>query len=150
MLARSSSLLTRAAVCSTLRRPFTSTSLAPLSQTPLLRNDDEPTQSKAGGILESVLYGSKKSKEEDKATHSKVLARGKYVHELQSEYLFGKVWGRSGHWMLYPLETTVTYDVIHRTQSEAWPSGGVHGSHVMYRIGSSAFMECHILTQSST
>ncbi|KAI8335755.1 nipsnap family protein [Chlamydoabsidia padenii] len=37
---------------------------------------------KANEILEAVLYGSKKIKEEDAQTHSKVLARGKYVHEL--------------------------------------------------------------------
>ncbi|GAB5587923.1 hypothetical protein Unana1_02823 [Umbelopsis nana] len=84
MLARSSSVFTRTAACSVLRRSFTSTPLARLSQTPLLRTDDgQPAQSKTGGILESVLYGSKQSKEEEKATHSKVLARGKYVHELQ-------------------------------------------------------------------
>lgn len=84
MLARSSSVLTRAAGRSALKRSFTTTSIARLSQTPLCRNDDgQPQQSKAGGILESVLYGSKLSKEEEKATHSKVLARGKYVHELQ-------------------------------------------------------------------
>ncbi|CAO3590424.1 unnamed protein product [Absidia cylindrospora] len=37
---------------------------------------------KANELLEAVLYGSKKIKEEDAQTHSKVLARGKYVHEL--------------------------------------------------------------------
>lgn len=91
MLARSSSVFTRTAACSVLRRSFTSTPLARLSQTPLLRTDDgQPAQSKTGGILESVLYGSKQSKEEEKATHSKVLARGKYVHELQSKFLMAK------------------------------------------------------------
>ncbi|CAO3652749.1 unnamed protein product [Cunninghamella blakesleeana] len=38
---------------------------------------------KANELLEAVLYGSKKIKEEDAQTHSKILARGKYVHELQ-------------------------------------------------------------------
>lgn len=35
-------------------------------------------------IITSVLYGSKKEfgTEEDRQTHSKLLARGKYVHEL--------------------------------------------------------------------
>lgn len=38
---------------------------------------------RANEIIEAVLYGSKKIKEEERQTHSKVLARGKYVHELQ-------------------------------------------------------------------
>lgn len=43
-------------------------------------------QGRANEIIEAVLYGSKKIKEEERQTHSKVLARGKYVHELQSKY----------------------------------------------------------------
>ncbi|KAI8990883.1 hypothetical protein BDF20DRAFT_7104 [Mycotypha africana] len=39
--------------------------------------------SRANEILEAVLYGSKKVKEIEQQTHSKMLARGKYVHELQ-------------------------------------------------------------------
>lgn len=42
-------------------------------------------QGRANEIIEAVLYGSKKIKEEERQTHSKVLARGKYVHELQSK-----------------------------------------------------------------
>jgi hypothetical protein len=86
MLARSASVFARAAASSVSRRAFTSTSLTPLAQTPLLKTHDSPSQK--SGILESVLYGSKESKEEEKATHSKVLARGKYVHELQSKFSF--------------------------------------------------------------
>ncbi|KAI7852434.1 NIPSNAP-domain-containing protein [Circinella umbellata] len=40
-------------------------------------------QNVANDFIEAVLYGSKKTKEEDNQTHSKTLARGKYVHELQ-------------------------------------------------------------------
>lgn len=46
----------------------------------------EKKQGRANEIIEAVLYGSKKIKEEERQTHSKVLARGKYVHELQSKY----------------------------------------------------------------
>ena len=42
-------------------------------------------QNVANEFIEAVLYGSKKIKEEDNQTHSKTLARGKYVHELQSK-----------------------------------------------------------------
>jgi hypothetical protein len=45
----------------------------------------EKKQGRANEIIEAVLYGSKKIKEEERQTHSKVLARGKYVHELQSK-----------------------------------------------------------------
>lgn len=85
MLARTTSVFARAAVSSISRRAFTSSPLAPLAQAPLLKTHDSSSQK--SGILESVLYGSKESKEDDKATHSKVLARGKYVHELQSKCL---------------------------------------------------------------
>jgi hypothetical protein len=44
----------------------------------------EEKQGRANEIIESVLYGSKKVKEEENQTHSKMLARGKYVHEIQS------------------------------------------------------------------
>ncbi|KAG0162227.1 hypothetical protein DFQ30_002595, partial [Apophysomyces sp. BC1015] len=42
-----------------------------------------PEKGRANEIIEAVLYGSKRVKEEDSQTHSKMLARGKYVHELQ-------------------------------------------------------------------
>jgi hypothetical protein len=45
----------------------------------------EEKQGRANEIIESVLYGSKKVKEEENQTHSKMLARGKYVHEIQSK-----------------------------------------------------------------
>ncbi|OBZ85580.1 Protein NipSnap 2 [Choanephora cucurbitarum] len=40
-------------------------------------------QGRANEIIEAVLYGSKEIKEIENQTHSKLLARGKYVHELQ-------------------------------------------------------------------
>ena len=42
------------------------------------------TASKAKSIVSSILHGSEKAKTEVADTHSKLLARGKYVHELQS------------------------------------------------------------------
>ncbi|KAI7868906.1 hypothetical protein BDF14DRAFT_1723688 [Spinellus fusiger] len=42
---------------------------------------------KANTIIDAVLYGSQKVKEAEKQTHSKVLARGKYVHELQRHHV---------------------------------------------------------------
>ncbi|KAF7721200.1 hypothetical protein EC973_005118 [Apophysomyces ossiformis] len=42
-----------------------------------------PEKGRANEIIEAVLYGSKRVKEEESQTHSKMLARGKYVHELQ-------------------------------------------------------------------
>ncbi|RCI03955.1 hypothetical protein CU098_010617 [Rhizopus stolonifer] len=51
---------------------------------PLLnQNNTKTKQGRANEIIEAVLYGSKKIKEIENQTHSKVLARGKYVHELQ-------------------------------------------------------------------
>ncbi|KAI8877476.1 NIPSNAP-domain-containing protein [Backusella circina FSU 941] len=44
----------------------------------------EEKQGRANEIIETVLYGSKKVKEEENQTHSKMLARGKYVHEIQT------------------------------------------------------------------
>ncbi|KAI8636014.1 hypothetical protein BD408DRAFT_454824 [Parasitella parasitica] len=45
--------------------------------------EEESKQGRANEIIEAVLYGSKKIKEIENQTHSKMLARGKYVHELQ-------------------------------------------------------------------
>lgn len=39
----------------------------------------------ANDFLENLLYGSKTIREIESQTHSKMLARGKYVHELQSK-----------------------------------------------------------------
>lgn len=51
---------------------------------PILNNNDDDAKSgRASEIIEAVLYGSKKIKEIETQTHSKMLARGKYVHELQ-------------------------------------------------------------------
>ncbi|KAL1922633.1 uncharacterized protein VTP21DRAFT_10172 [Calcarisporiella thermophila] len=44
---------------------------------------NEGLPSKASGIINSILHGSKQAKDEDHQTYSKLLARGKYVHELQ-------------------------------------------------------------------
>jgi hypothetical protein len=63
---------------------------------PLLQKEEtadettKPTkQGRANEIIEAVLYGSKKIKEIENQTHSKMLARGKYVHELQNKlYIF--------------------------------------------------------------
>jgi hypothetical protein len=64
---------------------------------PLFQKDDtvdeviKPTkQGRANEIIEAVLYGSKKIKEIENQTHSKMLARGKYVHELQSIYYISR------------------------------------------------------------
>ncbi|KAI9260159.1 hypothetical protein BY458DRAFT_440180 [Sporodiniella umbellata] len=54
---------------------------------PTLPLQEETKQGKANEILEAVLYGSKKTREEENQTHSKVLARGKYVHELQKHHV---------------------------------------------------------------
>lgn len=43
---------------------------------------------KTGGILSSIFYGSPSAKAELSDTFSKVLARGKYVHELQSTSIY--------------------------------------------------------------
>lgn len=51
-------------------------------------NTDTTKHGRANEIIEAVLYGSKKIKEEERQTHSKVLARGKYVHELQGKLTF--------------------------------------------------------------
>ncbi|KAI8366624.1 uncharacterized protein BYT42DRAFT_505111 [Radiomyces spectabilis] len=62
------------------------------SATTSVKSQDDKTPEKketngdkgrANELIEAVLYGSKKIKEEESQTHSKVLARGKYVHELQ-------------------------------------------------------------------
>lgn len=52
------------------------------------QGDDEAKNGagRASEIIEAVLYGSKKIKELENQTHSKMLARGKYVHELQCKY----------------------------------------------------------------
>ncbi|KAI9020760.1 hypothetical protein CLU79DRAFT_703904 [Phycomyces nitens] len=69
------------------------TPLARLHTSPIRLQKEEDTEAsvskeaslpkKANGIIEAVLYGSKSVKEDESQTHSKVLARGKYVHELQ-------------------------------------------------------------------
>ncbi|KAG0181608.1 hypothetical protein DFQ29_007712 [Apophysomyces sp. BC1021] len=43
-------------------------------------------QGRANDLIDTVLYGSKEGREEGTQTHSKTVARGKYVHELQSGY----------------------------------------------------------------
>ncbi|CEG64542.1 hypothetical protein RMATCC62417_01493 [Rhizopus microsporus] len=79
MLSRvSKSYLTTRTLYTTARlaRPFPTLSLKEQEPAP-------PKQGRANEIIEAVLYGSKKTREEENQTHSKVLARGKYVHELQ-------------------------------------------------------------------
>ncbi|CAG8605473.1 3161_t:CDS:10 [Ambispora leptoticha] len=44
-------------------------------------NSTKP-KSKASAIVQSILHGSVRAKEEERQTHSKLVARGKYVHEL--------------------------------------------------------------------
>ncbi|KAI9270430.1 hypothetical protein BDA99DRAFT_320171 [Phascolomyces articulosus] len=78
------------------QRSFSTTPVAALQRTPSVLIPEKPTnqdnkeveekkrqQNVANEFIEAVLYGSKKIKEEDNQTHSKTLARGKYVHELQ-------------------------------------------------------------------
>ena len=45
---------------------------------------DTPKPKTIPGFITSVLYGNRQIKEELADTYSKVLARGKYVHEIQS------------------------------------------------------------------
>ncbi|KAG9295417.1 hypothetical protein G9A89_013446 [Geosiphon pyriformis] len=45
-------------------------------------NNNKP-KSKASSIVRSILHGSVLTKEEERQTHSKLVARGKYVHEFQ-------------------------------------------------------------------
>lgn len=53
-----------------------------------IKSKEEPKQGRANEIIEAVLYGSKKIREIENQTHSKMLARGKYVHELQCKFFF--------------------------------------------------------------
>lgn len=80
-------------------RYFSATAAADLQRSCnlLLRSakDDKPEtkekqQNIASEFIDAVLYGSKKAKEEENQTHSKMLARGKYVHELQSKPVASK------------------------------------------------------------
>lgn len=41
-------------------------------------------------IFQTILHGHPEIKEEESQTHSKLIARGKYVHEIQSIYLSSK------------------------------------------------------------
>lgn len=50
-------------------------------------NEEASVKSKTSSIVHSILHGSAATKEEDKHTHSKLIARGKYVHEFQSKFL---------------------------------------------------------------
>ncbi|CAG8506875.1 6061_t:CDS:10 [Funneliformis caledonium] len=47
-------------------------------------NDSDKIKSKASSLVQSILHGSQAIREEENQTHSKLIARGKYVHELQS------------------------------------------------------------------
>ncbi|KAJ8659182.1 hypothetical protein O0I10_005221 [Lichtheimia ornata] len=91
---RSTSRLTlpRALGLTTSRRFGTSSAVSFQRSSLILNNEDNKKeadknkwqqQTIANEFIEAVLYGSKKTKEEDNMTHSKTLARGKYVHELQ-------------------------------------------------------------------
>ncbi|KAI9488100.1 hypothetical protein BDB00DRAFT_66798 [Zychaea mexicana] len=90
---RSSNLLSRAALYN-CQRTFSTTPTTALEKTPSVLtpgkvedstdvDEKKRQQNIANEFIEAVLYGSKKTKEEDNQTHSKMLARGKYVHELQ-------------------------------------------------------------------
>ncbi|KAG0743254.1 hypothetical protein G6F57_004831 [Rhizopus arrhizus] len=70
-----------------LRSLSTTPSFACPSPTLSLKEDEPTVPSRANEIIEAVLYGSKKTREEENQTHSKVLARGKYVHELQTHHV---------------------------------------------------------------
>ncbi|KAI8067445.1 hypothetical protein BDF21DRAFT_345643 [Thamnidium elegans] len=68
--------------CLATIRPFHTTNFRSVTKRDTTE-ENESKQGRANEIIEAVLYGSKKIKEEERQTHSKVLARGKYVHELQ-------------------------------------------------------------------
>lgn len=81
----------RLPIQTTFRRQLTVPSL-------VLRAREEPRQEEAeeaaenkpkgvSGLITSFLHGSQAAKAELNDTFSKVLARGKYVHELQSKFL---------------------------------------------------------------
>lgn len=76
--------------CLTTIRPFHTTGFRSVTKQDT-NEENESKQGRANEIIEAVLYGSKKIKEEERQTHSKVLARGKYVHELQSKLVFFSV-----------------------------------------------------------
>ncbi len=67
-------------------RNFTTTSTK-LDETSDL-NSTGKLKSKASSLVQSILHGSPAIREEEKQTHSKLIARGKYVHELQSIFIF--------------------------------------------------------------
>jgi hypothetical protein len=46
--------------------------------------------SKTSSLIHNFIHGSPELKEEERQTHSKLIARGKYVHEIQSIYSFSK------------------------------------------------------------
>jgi len=48
----------------------------------------EKPKNRVSQVVNSILHGSEALKQDEQQTYSKVLARGKYVHELQSECLF--------------------------------------------------------------
>src|SRR6266542_6058158 len=55
------------------------------SSTATTASQDGSPVSKASSFVQSILHGSNDAKEEERQTYSKLLARGKYVHELQSK-----------------------------------------------------------------
>ncbi|CAG8563812.1 1119_t:CDS:2, partial [Acaulospora colombiana] len=61
-----------------------------LSPNPSSSSPEKPNEkkheSKAKSLVKSILHGSDSVKEIENQTHSKLLARGKYVHELQSKF----------------------------------------------------------------
>lgn len=74
---------------------------------------NEPTtnakQSGGNAFFENLIYGNKVLRAIDGETHSKILARGKYVHELQSKFI-----------LLYHMHGNQGYNSSCSPQSEAW------------------------------
>lgn len=73
-------------------------------------------QGRANEIIEAVLYGSKKIKEEERQTHSKVLARGKYVHELQSKLEYEK--GRGVNSIVNLISRLFPIKIVHKVKPD--------------------------------
>lgn len=68
--------------------PFPNVSASFLAKSSADQNGPAGPKAKAKAIVNAVLHGSEKAKhtmEEDDQTYSKILSRGKYVHELQSK-----------------------------------------------------------------
>ncbi|GAN05591.1 nipsnap family protein [Mucor ambiguus] len=61
----------------------------------------DPSQGAGNEFFENLIYGNKTLRAIEGETHSKMLARGKYVHELQSKSLLSHAWELRRSFVLY-------------------------------------------------